>query len=419
MLSVEDALERVLSFFSVLEPESKPIVKSQGQVLSEDIIANMNVPSTDNSAMDGYAVSTDSIRGASKKTPVKLQVIGSIAAGQVPQKSVSQGTAIRIMTGASIPIGADAVIQFEHTDEVERKEAGKTLSEIQIFNDIEKFTNIRPAGQDFKNGDLILNKGTVIRPAAIGLLASTGYSQVNVIRKPKVSILATGNELIEPTSEHSLGKTYDSNSYSLTASVLSSGAIANPLGIATDDMESIGKKLKEGLKSDMIISSAGVSKGDYDMVKDVLMKYGKIDFWSVKMRPAKPIAFGILKNDISKPVPFLGLPGNPVSALVAFEQFGRAAISKMMGKNYFKRPTIKAKIQDRIDNIDGRRVYARVIVTKNDGEYYAHLTGNQSSNLLTSMAHANGLAICPEDMTSKKPGEMVDVLMIDWPEWVF
>lgn len=419
MLSVEDALERVLSFFSVLEPENKPILESQGQVLSEDVIANVNVPSTDNSAMDGYAISTDSIRGASKNTPVKLQVIGSISAGQIPQKPVSQGTAIRIMTGASIPMGADAVIQFEDTDEIGRKESGETLSEIRIFNDIEKFTNIRPAGQDFKNGDLILKKGTIIKPAAIGLLASTGCSQVNVIRKPKVSILATGNELIEPTSEHSLGKTYDSNSYSLTASVMNSGAIVNPLGIAMDDMKSIGKKLKEGLSSDMIISSAGVSKGDYDMVKDVLMKYGKIDFWSVKMRPAKPIAFGILKNDISKPVPFLGLPGNPVSALVAFEQFGRAAISKMMGKNSFKRPTIKAKIQDRIDNIDGRRVYARVIVTKKDGEYYAHLTGNQSSNLLTSMAHANGLAICPEDMTSKQPGEMVDVLMIDWPEWVF
>ena len=212
---------------------------------------------------------------------------------------------------------------------------------------------------------------------------------------------------------------YDSNSYSVAAGVLRYGGIPKVLGIAKDTLDSMTSSLREGLDSDMLITSAGVSKGDYDMVKDVLAQHGKIDFWSVRMRPAKPLAFGMLDVPDGRQVPHLGLPGNPVSALVAFEQFGRAAIYKMLGKVGYQKPVVEAVLDEPIYNTDGRRVYARAVVTKRNGTYHARLTGDQSSNLLTSMAGANGLAICPEDTPKKEAGEIVSVQMLDWTEEVF
>ena len=279
--------------------------------------------------------------------------------------------------------------------------------------------NIRPAGQDVEKGRLVIEEGTVLRPAEIGVLASLGYSKVRVIRRPVVAILGTGNELVDPGGEYTEGKIYDSNSYSVAAGVLRYGGVPRMLGIARDCLESMKAKLREGLDSDILITSAGVSKGDYDMVKDVLAQHGKIDFWSVRMRPAKPLAFGVLTAPDGGQVPHLGLPGNPVSALVAFEQFGRPAIFKMLGKTNYHKPTIAAVLDEPIYNADGRRVYARAIVTRRGGTYHARLTGHQSSNLLTSMARANGLAICPEDLPKKDAGEVVEVLMLDWPEEVF
>ena len=419
MLSVEEALDRILSFFSVLETEHTPILDAKGQVLSETVVGRFDVPPVDNSAMDGYAVKADNLVGASMKTPVMLQVIGSIAAGELPNREVNSRTAIRIMTGAAIPHGANAIVPFERTDDVKYKSSGKTPSKISIYDEIAVGANIRPAGQDIKTGQVALEKGTVLRPAEIGVLASLGRSEVRVVRRPIAAILATGDELIEPKDEYAHGKTYNSNSYSLAAAVSETGGIPMTLGIATDDMDSLADKLLQGLESDILITSAGVSKGDYDMVKDILVQHGDIEFWSVQMRPSKPLAFGLLRGQNGKTVPHLGLPGNPVSALVAFEQFGRAAICKMLGKNISPRPTIEAILEEPIHNTDGRRVYARAIVTKRNGTYYAKLTGHQGSNLLTSMARANGLAICPENIAKKNTGESVTVQMIDWPEVVF
>jgi molybdopterin molybdotransferase len=419
MLSVEDALERILGHFHVLDAEEKPLLEALGQALAEDAAASHDIPPLDNSAMDGYAVQAADVKGASKETPIMLRVVGAVAAGALPRDTVTPGTAVRIMTGAPVPDGADAIVPFEDTDELERRASGKGLDEIVIRFEVGKGADIRPAGQDVRKGDVILRKGTVLRPSEVGVLASLGYARVRVVRRPVVAILATGDELLEPGEGYQPGKIYNSNNYSIAASVLRYGGLPKLLGIARDNLDSMNAKLRDALDSDILITSAGVSKGDYDMVKDVLAQHGTIDFWSVRMRPAKPLAFGVLNAPGGRNVPHLGLPGNPVSAMVAFEQFGRAAIHKMMGKTSYHKPTIQAVLDEPVDNTDGRRVYARAIITRQNGTYHARLTGNQSSNLLTSMARANGLAICPEDVPRKNAGEVVDVQMLDWPEDVF
>ena len=419
MLSVEEALERILSFIHVLEPERKPILDALGQVLAEDVEGRFDIPPLANSAMDGYAVQASSVAGASPNAPVTLRVTGIVAAGHLPTVAVEAGTAVRIMTGAPIPDGADAVVPFEDTDEEERRASAAPLSTIGVNVAASSRANVRPAGQDVRVGEQVLQKGVVLRAQEIGVLASLGYSEVSVILRPVVSILATGDELVDPSGELRPGGIYDSNSYSIASAVRSAGGVPHPLGIAGDDVEAIGEMLKRGLASDILITSAGVSKGDYDVVKDVLARHGDVSFWSVRMRPAKPIAFGTLAGPGGRRVPHLGLPGNPVSTLVGFEQFGRPAIGKMLGKGVTPRPTVEAILEEPIHNYDGRRVYARVHVVRRDGSYYAKLTGHQSSNLLTSMTRANGLAICPEDLPLKKAGERVTVQMIDWPEDVF
>ena len=416
MLSVEDARDRILSFFHTLESEEKPILEAYGQVLAEDVASEIDIPPLDNSAMDGYAVQAISLRGASPESPVTLKVIGSVAAGELPDVEVSPGTAVRIMTGAPVPDGADAVVPFEDTDEVERRKSQASLSEIAVNYEVESGNDVRPAGEDIHNGEVVLRRGTVLGPAETGVLASLGRARVSVTRKPVVAILATGDELVEAGESSDPSKIYNSNNYSLAAGVLKYGGTPKMLGIARDSLESMKEKLREGLESDILITSAGVSKGDYDMVKDVLAQQGKVDFWSVRMKPAKPLAFGVLTAPGGREVPHLGLPGNPVSALVAFEQFGRAAIFKMSGRTSFDRLTVEAILDEPIINNDGRRVFARAIVTKRNGEYHARLTGQQGSNLLTSMARANGLAICPEDQPRKDAGEVVEVQLLTWPE---
>ena len=419
MLSVEEALERILGFFSALDVERKPILDALGQVLAEDAVSLYDIPPLDNSAMDGYAVQSASVAGASEDSPAMLEVVGYVAAGQLPREEVGPGTAVRIMTGAPIPKGADAVVPFEDTDEVERRRAGGDTSRIGVNLAVPPGAEIRPAGQDVRRGTLVLKRGSPLRPAEIGVLASLGYAEVSVVRRPVVAILATGDELLEPGEASEAGKIFNSNNYSVAAGTLRYGGIPRLLGIARDNLESMNAKLEQALECDMLVTSAGVSKGDYDMVKDVLAQHGSIDFWSVRMRPAKPLAFGTLTARNGRRVPHLGLPGNPVSALVAFEQFGRPAIRQMLGLSDVGKPTVEAVLDEPIENPDGRRVYARAVVTRHNGGYRARLTGDQGSNLLTSMALANGLAICPEDVPLMAAGEVVQTQMLDWPEEVF
>ncbi len=420
-LSVEEALAKVLSYVDALEAQDVPLLEALGLVLAEDVRASFDVPPHANSAMDGYAVQSGSIQGASEASPRVLKVIGQVAAGQMPTVAAQPGTAVRIMTGAPIPPGADCVVPFEDTDEMDRRGHGPIV-EIGVQAPLLAGANIREAGEDITRGDLALVAGTTLRPSEIGVLASMGKRTARVVRRPVVAILATGDELVEPGEPLSPGKIYNSNGYSIAASVLKYGGIPQVLGIARDNLESLVAKIEEGLSSDMLLTSAGVSRGDYDIVKDVLAKKGEIAFWTVRMRPAKPLAFGALRHVTPdgrvRRVPHLGLPGNPVSSLVAFEELARPAMLKMMGKTKLDKPTIQAVLEDSIENTDGRRVYARVRVYRRDGSYYARLAGNQSSGALTSMSKANGLAICPEDLPRKAAGETVQVQMLDWSEEV-
>lgn len=415
MISVDEALARILSVVNVLGTEIKSITECLGQVLAEDIYSPFDIPPLDNAAMDGYAVQFSSIVGATPGSPKVLKVIDEIAAGSIPEAEVKPGTAIRIMTGAPVPKGADVVVRFEDTDELERRPitpAGR-LTEIGICREVVKGANIRKAGEDMREGMLVLNKGRELRPPEIGVLASLGKATVSVYRRPIVAILATGNELIDAGQPFIPGKIYNSNSYSLVAQVIHYGGIPKFLGIAPDDFELLAKFLRQGLDSDLLITSGGVSKGDYDMVKDVLVREGEISFWTVRMKPGKPLAFGIFKDETGREVPHLGLPGNPVSSMITFELFARPVILKMMGKTNLTRPTIKAIIENTIQNSDGRRIFARVVVAKRGGQYFASLTGPQGSGILTSMVLADGLAIIPEDVEVIKPGDVVEVMMLN------
>lgn len=416
-LSVEQALEYILGYVNILEPEEKPLLEALGQVLAGDVHAPIDVPGAANSSMDGYAVQWESIAAASPTQGAGVRVTGQLAAGQVPSIAVHAGEAIRIMTGALIPPGADTVVPFEETDELEQAKHGQGRpTTVKVLAKLPKGANIRLAGEDIRQGELVLKQGTILRPSELGVLASLGTDRVRVIRKPAIGILSTGDEILEPGEPAAPGKIFNSNSYSIAASVLKYGGIPKVLGVARDNLPSLEAKIREGLSCDMLVTTAGVSRGDYDIVKDVLMRHGEIAFWTVRMRPAKPLAFGALTAPGGRRVPHLGLPGNPVSSLVAFEEFGRPAIYKMLGKSVFQKPTIRAILEEPIVNSDERRVYARAIVTKRGGQYYARLTGNQSSGALTSMAKANGLAICPEDVPVKNAGETVEVQMLDWTE---
>jgi molybdopterin molybdotransferase len=419
VISVEQALEKVLNNISVLGEEERPILESAGQVLAEDIRSGIDVPPLDNSAMDGYAVKAADLKGASIEKPRILKVIDMVIAGGIPQKTLETGTAIRIMTGAPTPAGADTVVAFEDTDETERvASSGKTPTEIGIRIE-EKFgSNIRKAGESVSKGALVLSQGAVIRPSEIGVLASMGKDRVRVIRRPLVAILATGDELTplgEPLAE---GKIYNSNTYSVAAQVQRDGGIPKLLGIALDNEASVVNKINQGLDADLLVTIGGVSMGDYDVVKNVLAKQGEIVFWRVRSKPGKPLAFGTIKKVedgvVTRGIPHLGLAGNAVSSMVNYELFVRPSILKMMGKKNFSKPIIEAIIEDKIINDDGRRVFARVIVEKRNGEYYARLTGPQGSGILTSMILANGLAIVPEEKSQVVRGDRLQVMMLDW-----
>ena len=417
MISVEEALERILSYFERLQPEETPALDAMGQVLATDVAATFDIPPLDNTAMDGYAVRAADTESASEANPARLRVTGEVAAGYIYDGEVTPGTAVRIMTGAPIPRGADAVVPFEETDEESAKATNRSATagapaDVQILKAARPGANIRRAGEDVRRDATVLAAGEALGPAHIGVLASLGLASVPVYRRPVVAILSTGDELLEPGQPNAPGKIYDSNAYSVAAMVREAGGIPKRLGIATDTVEALTAKIREGLDADMLITSAGVSRGDYDVVKDVLAKEGDIDFWTVRMKPGKPLAFGAFRSG-GRQVPHIGLPGNPVSSMITFELFGRPAVFKMLGKEDRERPRVRAVAEDRIANTDGRRVYARAILSQRGGRYYASLTGPQGSGILTSMALANALAIVPEDVAAVEPGEEVECLLLE------
>ncbi|PFG73919.1 gephyrin-like molybdotransferase Glp [Tepidiforma thermophila] len=417
MIPVEEARERILAYFGRLEPERKPLLDALGQVLAEDVVAPFDIPPLDNTAMDGYAVRAADTAGASEAAPVQLRVIADLAAGYVLETPVGPGEAVRIMTGAPVPPGADAIVPFEETDEALRgiNEAARKAGSVRVLKAANPGANIRRRGEDVQAGSTVIPAGRVLRPSEIGVLASIGLTHVTVIRRPVVAILSTGDEITPPGEPLLPGRIYDANAYSVAALVRKYGGIPRILGIARDTVEDLTAKIREGLDADMLVTSAGVSRGDFDVVKDVLAREGNIDFWTVRMRPGKPLAFGAFTAPGGRKVPHLGLPGNPVSSMVSFELFGRPAIFTMLGRSDWERPTVRAISRDYVRNPDGRRFYARCIVTRgDDGRWYADLTGPQGSGMLTSMSAANALAVIPEDVPAANPGDEIECIMLDW-----
>ena len=392
------------------------LMEADGLTLARDIHAPFDIPALANSAMDGYALRAADAALAAEASPVTLPVVRQIQAGQLPGDALLPGTAVRIMTGAPVPDGADAIVPYEFTDEVERRKDGSEITLIAIAHSPVVGDHVRPAGEDVGRGDLVLTKGRVMDPPALGLIASLGLATVPVVRRPRVAIVATGDEVQMPGEPAEAGKLFDSNSYGVASAVRRWGAEPVLLGIAKDNIDDLRKKLRAGLDADLLITSAGVSAGAFDMVKDALSELGSIDFWAVRMRPARPIAFGALKAPDGREVPHLGLPGNPASALVALVELGRPAIAKMRGAAPEPLPTVEAILDGPIVNSDGRRVYARVTLERRADGLHASLTGAQGSNLLTSMEQADGLAICHEDLPERSAGESVIVQLLDWKD---
>ncbi|HWO72689.1 MAG TPA: gephyrin-like molybdotransferase Glp [Dehalococcoidia bacterium] len=416
MISVEEARARILDAVDGLSSETRPLSEALGQVLAEDVVSPVTIPPLDNTSMDGYAVRAEDTAGASPSAPVTLRVIGEVAAGHLFDGAVNPGAAVRIMTGAPVPRGADAIVPFEETDEPPGRAFGaftKGRESVAIFKAARPGANIRRAGEDVERGSVVMRAGTELKAAQIGVLASLGSPTVTVVRRPVVAIVSTGDELLELGEPPQPGKIYDSNGYSVEALVREAGGVPRRLGIARDTVEDLTAKIHEALRdSDLVITSAGVSRGDYDVVKDVLEREGEVGFWTVRMRPGKPLAFGHFTAPDGRRVPHIGLPGNPVSAMVTFELFARPAIYKMAGRSGWERPLLRVIVEDRVENTDGRRFFARAIVREEEGRYVASLTGPQGSGILTSMALANALVICPEDVPSLEPGDEADAYLL-------
>lgn len=412
MIKVATALRIVLGGIKILDSETIKLTDALGRVLAEDIHSDSDIPGFDNSAMDGYVVKTVGLNGASKNNPKVLEIIDELKAGDIPKKILKNNQAIRIMTGAVMPKGADSVVMVEDT---QREEKNK----VKIFKETEPGENIRKAGEDIKKGELVIPCGTLLKSAHIGLLASLGKAKVKVTRKPKVAILATGDEVVDVKEKLKPGKIRSSNTYALYAQILKSGGIPKNLGIAKDRPLELEKKIKLGLDCDIILTSGGVSVGDYDLVKVILSKIGtNIKFWKIAMRPGKPLVFGTLSAkggsaSGGKGILVFGLPGNPVSSMVSFEIFVRPAILKMLGQKNYERKEVEAVAEEDIKKKPGFRYFLRANTSWKQGMYFTKTTGPQGSGILKSMALANSLIILPEDKHFIKKGTRVRVRFLE------
>jgi molybdopterin molybdotransferase len=401
MTSFDDALNIILdSVKTHLGSEKTGILDSAGRVPVEDIVSDCDIPAFDYSAMDGYAlVSSDSI-GASAGSGIKLKVAGEFRAGGDTSATVGPGEAVKIMTGAPIPEGADAVIMVENTEEKD--------GVVEIFEEVEKGKNIRFAGEEIKSGDIVLTQGSLITPACIGMLASLGRSMIKVSEKPRVAILTTGDEVINIEEKMEPGKVRNSNAYSLYSQIIESGGIPVNKGIARDSKENLRTSLEECLDCDIIVTSGGVSMGEYDYVKDVMNELGMDEkFWKVAMRPGKPNLFGTIKGK-----PFFGLPGNPVSTMIGFEVFVRPTIMKMLGCYGEQRREVEALLEEDVKTKKGLTFFVRAQTRWEDGGYVTKTTGLQGSGMLSSMVKANSFIITSEDEETVKKGSRVKVRLL-------
>jgi molybdopterin molybdotransferase len=401
--SVDEHLEVVLGRVKPLPPFEQPLMDALGLVLCEDIVSSVNLPSFDNSAMDGYAVRAADLAGASEEQPVTLPVTGEIAAGRSEPIVVTPGTAVRIMTGAPMPRGADSVVPVEWTD-------GGTAS-VRIMQQPGLGNSVRRAAEDLSAGTTVLDRDVVLGPRQIAVLAAVGRARVSVRPRPRVVVVSTGAELREPGTRLSDGQIYDSNSYTLAAAARQTGAVVYRVGIVDDDPKKIMDTLSDQLvRADLVITSGGVSKGAYDVVKEELTKLGTIDFPEVAMQPGKPQGFGVMGED---EVPIFTLPGNPVSAYVSFEVFVRPALRKMMGAMPYSRQPVTGVLLDGFSSPPGRRQFVRAAATSGDEGWTASTVGGHGSHLLGGLSRSNALIMVPEDVTSVRAGEQVELWLLD------
>jgi molybdopterin molybdotransferase len=399
MIRVSEALDIILSRVPVLGSERVMTNQALGRVLAEDIVSDVTIPPLDNSAMDGYAVRSGDLAAL----PARLRVTGDLPAGSRSHVPIGSGEALRIMTGAPVPDGADVVI---------RQEVTRRDGDFVEILEREPGANIRFAGEDIKAGAQVMESGTCLRPAHIGVLSSIKRASISVCQRPRVAILSTGDELVDIDGNLGDGKIVSSNSYSLAALVQENGGTPIMLGIAQDTPEDLRACFEQGMHADIIISSGGVSVGDYDFVKDVLQDMGvEMSFWKVAMRPGRPLAFGAIGS-----TPAFGLPGNPVSAMISFEQFVRPAMRKMSGLQNIFRSTLSAVVDAPVATKTGLTYFLRCRVRREPDGYHVCTTGAQGSGILMSMAEANALMIVPETVGNMNAGDRVEVQILD-PEF--
>lgn len=411
MIGVSDALNKLLSSFSPVASEVVPLENAAGRVLSEDIKSEIDLPLFTNSSMDGFAVRAEDVHGADPNHSVKLFIVEDIPAGKKPTRILEKKQSSRIMTGAQIPDGADAVIPIEDTNQYD-PESRTNLGlpeEIEVYRSVEPGDYIREKGEDISANDTVLESNSQLRPQDVGLLAMLGKAKLPVYRSPKIAIFSTGDELVPVEIPLQLGKIHDSNAYTLSALITRDNGEPVNLGIVPDREQAVREVLVEAVKkdADLILSSAGVSVGAFDFVRTVVQSDGALDFWRVNMRPGKPLAFGNFQG-----VPFIGLPGNPVSAFVGYEVFVRPAIRKLAGMNESPRKRIKTKILEDISS-DGRESYLRAVVQSQNGEWIARLTGHQGSGNLFSLVQANALLIIPSGVKSLPSGTEVEAWLLN------
>jgi molybdopterin molybdotransferase len=407
MLSVTEARSRILSHFQATAEETIPLIECARRVLSVDISAAHDLPLFDNSSMDGFAIRAIDSRSAAASR-LTLSVVADIPAGSAPTVILASGQAARIMTGAQLPKGADAVIPVENTDFNDRS-ANTTAPQTVSFTRIVKAgENVRRRGIDLRAGEVVLQKGRRLKPQDLGLLAMLGVGHIQVHKKPRVALLSSGDELLDVDAPLTAGKIHDSNSYALAALIQNTGADVLRLGVAKDSRKSVEGLLQKAVDShvDLIVSSAGVSVGAFDFVKEVIESNGKLDFWRVNMRPGKPLAFGEYRGS-----PFIGLPGNPVSALVGFEVFVRPALERLSGQSDGTSPTVKVRCAEEIES-DGRESYLRAKIRNENGIHIATLTGHQGSGNLLSLVQADALLIIPAGVKCVPVGREVEALLL-------
>ncbi len=410
-MTVEQAFESVLARCRRLETERVGLLDALGRVLAEDAVSDIDVAPFDNSAMDGYAVIAAETASATEDDPVRLEVIDHIAAGSTPSVAVRPGTASRIMTGAPMPEGADAVIMVEHTRP--GPAGGDTGDWVELLRPASPGDNVRGRGEEVRAGSVVVEAGDTIGPAGIGLLAATGHSEVAVYRRPRVAVISTGDELVDIDEHPGPGKIRDSNSYSLSAQVIAAGGVPLRHGRVPDDFEATREAFTRAAEeADFIIASGGVSVGDHDHVKPVLEEIGEMEFCKVAMRPGNPQTLGSIGG-----VPFFGLPGNPTSSFVGFEVFVRPALRFMQGYSRLRRPHVTVRLAHDVHKKPSRRYYLRARMERaDDGTYVATLSGSQSSALLTAVHRGNCLLILPEGTSEFAEGTLVEAMRLDVEE---